>query len=197
MFFVLFALVETVPKEKFAEYDGIFKKHYDKETMTVESSTTWLNRPSDIIDPNSYYEFCTKYRKDKQWISIHFNKQSVSVTSYSLQLGCCYFYDSCCCDLYSWELEGSNDNETWCLIDKREKIDDFTYCQSRDFKIKHKQRPYSYIRLTQTSPKPGCQYCIGLLRMELYGDISDGMRPILEDDSFEDEVSIIGHIKHE
>ena len=200
MFLFLTMLVETIPKSDFVEYDGIFKKNFNNTTMVASASSTWLNTPSDVINPDSYYEFCTKYKKEKQWFAVQFTEKSVKLKSYAIQLGCCYFYDSCCCELYSWVLEGSNDNTTWSVLDKEDKLSDFYYCNSRTFELKKASQPYSYFRITQTETKPNCDSCIGMMRMEFFGDLvaKGSYRPEISEDAGDDEeVSIIGHVKHE
>ena len=196
MFSILFSLlIKTIPKNEFIEYDGIFHKYYNNTTMIASASSVWLNSPSDAINPNSYLEFCTKYLDREQWFSVVLADKQLLMSSYAIQLGCCNFYDTCCCNLYSWILEGSNDNRTWYIIDKKERVNDFTKCENKEFKIPSNTQKFSHFRFTQKEPQPGCKSCIGLKRMEFFGKLYD-FQALIEDEQYLDtEVSIIGHLK--
>jgi hypothetical protein len=131
--------------------------------------------------------------------------KSISLTGYSLRMGCCYYYDACClktgeyiwcCLLYSWSLQGSHDNSTWTEIHKIEKDRDFYYCQNRIYEVK--SEPFEYIRIIQNEAYPGCDFCVCLNKLELYGSVSSSsssQSPFNIDN--EDSISILANWEKE
>ena len=153
-------------------FDGIFKNTYSSNITKVEASGSEYcyderfkkdvaSSPEFCIDPLSTLEWCSDIdyeRKRKPWISVNFRNNKVKLSGYSLKLGCC-FDGICCCMIYSWSLQGSNDNTTWKTLHKMEKQDDFKDCDSKSFEVTTSQ-PYSIYRIIQDSPYQGCSSCL-------------------------------------
>lgn len=187
------------------KFDGLFKKTYKQNITSIECSgsiSIWnrtqkkdiLTKPEYAVDPDAEeYEWCSninRTKNDHPWLLFDFRKKKFSLSGYSMKLGCCDEM-GCCCIIYSWSIEGSNDNKTWTKIHQLEKQKDFRDCDSRSWETK--STPFSYIRLIQDEPHPNCWYCIGLARIELYGILS-GDNIEISDVEAEDEVSIIGKV---
>ena len=205
-----FLLIRKFPfNEKF---EGFFYHTYKESIASIECSGSnqfWnrslkrdiLTNPNFAINPEeNNLEWCSNFNKTKTdypWLMFNFGKQKFNVIGYSLKLGCCDYF-SCCCLLYSWSLEGSNDNKTWTKIHQLEKQSDFDFGDVRSFKVDNLNKFYQYIRLKQDQPHPSCWYCIGLARMEIYGDLlTDEYSEMGDDINDNDEVSIIGKVtKH-
>ena len=127
----------------------------------------------------------------------------MQLTGFSIRNGCCdYFcccddsgkiYDvECCCMLYSFTLEGSQDNRTWTAIHKEERVKDFYACESKTYEFS-KTVEYKYVRIIQDEPYPGCMTCMQINQVELYGTAVDRM--LIDDMEDNDEsVSIIGKV---
>ena len=153
-------------------------------------------------------DWCSNINKtatDKPWISVSLDKKSAKLNGYSLRSGCCYYscccevddhikYE-CCCDLYSWSLQGSHDNKTWKIIHKVEKDDKFYGCVSRNYDIQSDEF-FEHFRLMQEMSWPGCNYCIGINKIELYGVTNDAYNTQIDADENEESVSIIGKVQN-
>lgn len=178
------------------EVSGSIGQYYDGKCHQTD--------PSHIIDSaERKTDWCSNYNKTKDdipWYDVSIKGKSMSLTGYAIRSGCCYYgcccddgkyIQSCCCWLYSWSLQGSNDNKTWVDLHHVEKDDKFYDCANRVFEIK-KTEPYKYVRLTQTEPWPGCIFCMCINKIELYGQAVD--ESLASFDSEDDSVSIIGKV---
>ena len=190
------------------KFDGFFKKTYKLNLTSVEASGStmvWnrtkqkdiLTKPEFAVDPEADdYEWCSDINKtlfDHPWILFNFKKRKFQMSGYSLKQACCDAV-GCCCIIYSWSMQGSNDNKTWTTIDKQEKQRDFNDCDTKSWEVSSQQR-YSYIRLIQDEPFPKCWYCIGLSKIEIYGTLSGAeMDNFDSNQDADDEVSIIGKV---
>lgn len=190
------------------EFNGIFKNTFHSNITSLETSGNYfcydeslkedvLSKPENCVDPDSKLEWCSTYDYSNRlipFLQMNF-KDSVRISGYSMKLGCCYT-SWCCCRIYSWKLEGSNDNSTWEVIHSEEKQKDFKECNERSFEVKS-PKFFRMIKLTQTEAYPSCPSCIGLAKFELYGDLDDSNYQLFIDrPEIEDEVSIIGKVKH-
>ena len=200
--------------------DSIFQAASNSNTnIAVESSGSigiyydnkcHLTYPNETVIVNAKMDWCSNVAKsedDKPWVEYHLsNKAVMKLTGYSLRNGCCYrrcccvsdnsFLDSewCCCRLYSFSLQGSNDNKTWKVIHKVEKDDKFYLCYFKTYEFE-KTESFKYIRLVQEKEYPGCPFCMQLNQIDLYGELI--LDPFVEPqyDDNDESVSIIGKLK--
>ena len=163
--------------------------------------------PEHIIDNiERKTDWCSNINKTKTdfpWYTLSLKGKSMRINGYSIRSGCCYYgcccvdddkrVYGCCCDLYSWSLEGSHDNRTWVTLHKVEADREFYDCRNRTYEIKPTEY-YEYVRIIQNEPWPGCDLCMCINKLELYGVALDGH--FIDSDENEDSISIIGKIKH-
>ena len=168
---------------------------YPNQTLVEDKNLDWC---SNIASPGKNSEM--------PWISFSYPKKSMRLTGYAVRNGCCRY--SCCCDattgkvidyycccrLYSFSLQGSNDNRTWKTIHKIEKANDFYRCTYKIFEFQ-KTEPFNYIRFVLDEEWPGCPKCMQINQIELYGNIHDSYSFSSFEDNDEETVSIIGKIK--
>ena len=217
-FFLFCLLYVAFPSKS----DAIFQHTADKDkNIIVESSGSigffyegkcHKTFPNETLTPDIKSEWCSNVGKSKTdfpWISYSMKEKAFKITGYSIRNGCCYygccciddssFIDGaagCCCNLYSFSLQGSNDNKTWKTIHKVEKENNIGYCESKTYEFKQTQS-FVFIRFVQDEPRPGCQYCMQVNQLELYGETvaSSYIRGDNDDDENEESVSIIGKVK--
>ena len=172
--------------------------------MTIPNSTLNDNREeewcSNIVDRGS---------SDRPWITFRIKDKKMKIHGYALRNGCCYHScccdDSgaiidyyCCCDLYTFSLQGSNDNKTWKTLHRVEKKRDFYHCKYEIYNF-NAYEPFTYLRLYDEEPYPGCAFCMIINQIEFYGETVKSFNDYsYEDDQDLDEsVSIIGKVKTE
>ena len=132
----------------------------------------------------------------------------MKISGFSVRNGCCRYYccceDSdkildygCCCVLYSFSLQGSNDNITWKTLYKVEKEKEFWACMYKTYELEKETESYALIRLVQDDPYPDCPYCMQLNQVELYGSTIVSEYYFSDLDDNDESVSIIGKIKRD
>ena len=163
--------------------------------------------PNETVNINEKYDWCSNLAhdsNDKPWISFNIDNSMMKLTGYSVRNGCCYYLcccvednrdiDSCCCELYSYSLQGSNDNITWKTIHSVEKQKYFYYCLFKNYEFP-KTEAFKYIRFVQDEPYPGCPFCMQINQIELYGELIQGDYSYYDANEENDEaVSIIGKV---
>ena len=203
-------LYTIIPFE--AKSNNIFKEHYKDLIITASGSigqyynhTCVKTNPEQIFDNiERKTDWCSNINKtktDNPWVSVHMNSKKMVVTGYALRAGCCYYGCCCmedgkrvfcCCDLYSWSLQGSNDNLTWITLHSVQADRKFYDCANRQYDITPTGEAYKYIRIIQDQPWPGCNFCICLNKFELYGKVD--MQFYDSDADADEDVSIIGKV---
>ena len=163
--------------------------------------------PEHIVDTETRKtDWCSNInstKTDYPWYTLALKGKTMRIAGYSIRAGCCYYgcccvddnhkIYGCCCDLYSWSFQVSNDNRTWKTLHKVEKDRKFYDCQNRSFDINSNEY-YEYVRIIQDEPWPGCQYCMCINKIEIYGTVEDnGLFNDGEDN--DDAISIIGKVK--
>ena len=168
--------------------------------------------PNQTLIGEKKFDWCSVIPKDPQtkpWISYSYNNKAMKIHGFSVRNGCCFYYCcceyesgqvydyDCCCRLYSFSLQGSNDNITWKTIHSVEKENTFYRCEYKTYEFPTTQ-PFSILRLVLDEPRPGYQNCMQINQIEFYGELVDSFSSFssFEDDN-EESVSIIGKIKKE
>ena len=213
MFFVLMQFI-VFPERK----DAILKN--SKDILHVDASGSLGMKkngkciksfPNQTLVGDKMSDWCSNIAKspnNKPWISYSLQGKGMRVSGYSVRSGCCAYLccciddatdiDYCCCELYSFSLQGSNDNRTWKIIHKVEKEKEFWNCKTMTYNFDMTES-FRYIRFVQDEKKPYCSFCMALNQFELYGEIvsNDGINYAIGDDDNEESVSIIGKINKE
>ena len=103
------------------------------------------------------------------WIQIDFKTRSVSLKSYSLRSYC---------GPKSWKIEGSNDMNTFTLIDQRNNPNDFKCDEyvNQHYNVNGSQDQFRYIRITQGDEggwagSSNITHYFYLNRVEFYGSL--------------------------
>ena len=176
-------------------YGGKCHETFPNQTLTVDNKQDWCSNIATSDD-------------DKPWIEYSFPQQTMKLTGFSVRNGCCYYYDCCCtvesgkiidtyccCELYSFSLLGSNDNQTWKTIyyadESKERI---RYCQYKTYEFERTES-FKYIRFRFEKERPGCPKCLQINQIELYGELIVGNSYSFENDEYDESISIIGKVK--
>ena len=210
MFLIFLLLLEIIPFPE--RSDNILKKHPNDVVVSSSGSLgQWYEGKCNPTLPEHAVnsvprksDWCSNMNKSKHdhpWLIIGVRDKSISLRGYALRSGCCHYScccyddldDECCCEFYSWSLQGSHDNSTWKTIHKVEKDNSFNYCMNRNYDVQIDES-FEFIRLIQDEPRPYCNFCICLNKIELYGTTSDS-NSIHSIEDNEDSVSIIGKLR--
>ena len=170
---------------------------------------------NETLNSDRNYDWCSNIalsNVDRPWISYSLPNTIMKLTGYSLRNGCCRY--SCCCDpltgkridgycccrLYSFSLEGSNNNIDWFTIHKIEGKKDFYYCKYETYEFP-KTQSYRYVRLVLDQEWNACPRCMQINQIEFYGeaiqtsgDFVPDLNNFNENDN-DESVSIIGKVK--
>ena len=166
--------------------------------------------PNQTLVGEEKYDWCSNLgtqNVDNPWISFSIYNKAIQLTGYSIRNGCCWYSCcciddnklldyGCCCRLYSFSLQGSNDNKNWKVIHRVEKDLQFWACKYNTYEFEMTE-PFAYLRFVLEGSLDGYQYCMQINQVEFYGKTVDSIRS-LDDDYFDDNeesVSIIGKIK--
>ena len=164
--------------------------------------------PNQTLTNDKYSDWCSnmvKSQSDSAWIQYSIPNKAMKLKGYAVRNGCCYYSCCCdpdtgenldyycCCDLYSYSVLGSNDNQTWKTIHKIEK-GHFKYCEHKVFEFDLTEA-FQYIRFRLDEQRPGCPKCIQLNQVELYGELVESLNPQFDDDETDESISIIGKVK--
>ena len=172
-------------------YDGKCHQTYPNETIHVDEKIDWC---SNIVDDKN---------SPNPWIMYSLNGKGMKLSGYSVRNGCCWYLCcclddgrvadySCCCRLYSYSLQGSNDNVTWKVIHRVEKDSVFYDCQFKTYEFPETES-FKYIRFALDEEYPGCPRCMQVNQLELYGTTTDDT--FTQEDDNDESVSIIGKVK--
>ena len=167
--------------------------------------------PNSTLSTNRKLDWCSNIPEDESqnpWIQYSIPGQAMRLTGYSVRNGCCYYAcccniqtgklidGSCCCELYSFSLQGSNDNITWKVIHRVEKSDyyfDYCFYQTYNFPM---TESFNFIRFVLEGQRKGCAKCMQINEMEFYGKTTPSSYYNYGDSDESDEsISIIGKIK--
>ena len=205
----------------FPQRDDAIFHHTDKNLINVEASGSIglyhysvgkcvQTHPNETIISSEMKEWCSNIasnKSDHPWIQYSVRGKQMKIRGYSVRNGCCRYPccctvdgeiidTDCCCKLYSFSLQASNDNIQWTTIHKVEKDDKFYHCLAKEYKFEQETVPYTYIRLILDEEWPGCIRCLQINQIELYGEAIPGEYFPINDGNDEDQiVSIIGRLE--
>ena len=215
MLSLLFIHFTSLPNRK----DGIISKYYNENIINVASSgsigiyfdgkchQTFPNQT--IIEGDNPKDWCSNIAKDANnppWIEYSLKGKTMEISGFAIRNGCCHydcccmfdgdFVPGCCCELYTFSLQGSNDNKTWKIIHKVEKEDHLRHCDVKEYTFRQTEK-FRFIRFVQDEPYPGCTHCMTINKFELYGNaINAGYyNEENEADETDETVSIIGRVE--
>ena len=176
-------------------YDAKCTPTYPNLTITEDRKYDWCSNVATADNPHP-------------WISYSFPNKAMKLTGYAVRNGCCYaqcccdpetgkFLDRhCCCELYSFSLQGSNDNHTWKVIHSVEKDDHFIdYCQFKTYEFPETES-FKFVRFVLEEQIPHCLQCMQINQIEFYGHTIDTFSSFyVENEENEESVSIIGKVR--
>ena len=165
--------------------------------------------PNETLIADEKFDWCSNIASDKSentWVQYSLQGKQMKITGYAVRNGCCRYACccvdghvvtdiDCCCMLYTYSLQGSNDNKTWTVLHRVEEDKKFYYCKVKTFELPKVSAPFTYFRFVLEKEYPNCPKCMQINQIELYGEaiVSSG---VFYDDSTEDEsVSIIGKVR--
>ena len=170
--------------------------------------------PNQTLVGDEEWDWCSNLMKstdDHPWVSYRLPNKAMKIRGYSIRNGCCVhphcccdpvtneeFDIFCCCQLYSFSLQGSNDNKTWQTIHKVEADTQFRRCELKTYEFDLSQ-PFNFIRFVMDEEYPRCPKCIQINQIELYGETITSTFFSYEEEEGNDEneesISIIGKVK--
>ena len=180
-------------------FDGKCHKTHPNQTLVADEKIEWCSNVASIKNDKNY----------NPWIQYSIKGKQMKVSRYSVRNGCCYYacccteedgkvvdYEYCCCYLYSYSLQASNDNRTWTILHKVEKDKRFDFCQTKTFELKEMSQPYTYFRFVLDEEYPNCYKCMQINQIELYGEaIASGYTAYSDISDDDESISIIGRVK--
>ena len=199
--------------------DAIFK-NADCQPIVTSSGNLGLHYrgkcnptyPNETLQESEKYDWCSNLARDENdhpWISFSFPNKMMKLKGYSLRNGCCFYDcccdpetgrfidDHCCCELYDFSLQASNDNHTWKVIHQVQRDQDrIRFCEFRTFEFPMTEA-FQFFRIVQDKEEPGCLKCMQINQIEFYGETINSL-PFFIGNEYEDNeesVSIIGKVK--
>ena len=136
--------------------------------IEVTASSVYNNNtPSNVLKIDNSYWWSENVKNS--WIQFDFKTRSVSLKSYSLRS---YRGPK------SWKIEGSNDMNTFTLIDQRNNPNDFKWNEyvNQHYNVNGSQDQFRYIRITQGDEggwwdSSSIYHYFSLDRVEFYGSL--------------------------
>ena len=201
---ILEKAAKTIPVSQLTEssgniglfYSGKCHETFPNNTLNAEKKDDWCSNIGEPVDGK------------RPWIQYRINGKGMKIIGYSIRNGCCWYscccygdqiidYD-CCCRLYSFSLQGSNDNMTWKVIHKVEKDKSFWDCKTNTYTLDKETESFNFVRIVLDESLPGCPFCMQINQFEVYGETVDSFYSHEQEQEENDEsVSIIGKVKRE
>ena len=220
MFCLIFMELVSFPQRD----DAIFEQLHEKgEVMSYASGSLGIYKDGkcQMTTPNMSLgkddrrsDWCSNIAKKgegegKPWISYRVKNKRIKANGYAIRSGCCYYGcccidDStyvdkdCCCSLFSYSLQVSDNNKTWKTIHRVEEDQNFWACTNRVYKFNQIEE-FTYVRLLLDKQRPYCENCFALNRFEIYGQTTNDNGAYLSEgeDENDESVSIIGKVKRD
>ena len=215
---MIFSMLPLISFIAFPESSDAILAKYNKESINIETSGNLgiyykgkchMTYGNETLTSDDRTEWCSNIPKSSYpWIQYSIKGKQIKATKYSIRNGCCKYYSLCCteedgvitdyfccCKLYSFSLQASNDNKTWKVLHKVEKDRTIDYCVSKTYDIKEPSVPYTYYRIALDEEYPGCPRCMQINQFEVYGETIDAGYSMNENVDDEESISIIGRVK--
>lgn len=139
--------------------------------IDIISSSIYQNNeqysPRNIIQyENPNVEFCT-INEDESWLLIDFKDHRITPNKYVIR-SCDYDKDSE--HPKTWVIEGSNDDQTWDLLDEQKTNASLNGPTSiNSFPLKQLNKKYRFIRMRQLENWSGDSYFLNINNFEIFG----------------------------
>ena len=217
---MIFLIFEFIAFPKRDDALLVAQKTHDWSDISVESSGShglfyngkcYQTYPNETLNDDEKQDWCSSIpenRENKPFIQYSIKNKAMKLTGYSIRTGCCHFAcccindgkvldEICCCALYSFSLLGSNDNLTWTTLHKVEKDDNIWVCKSITYSF-DETSAYRFVRFVLDEVPKGCNFCLQLNQIQLYGETENvGEYSSSIDLSDDESVSIIGRVERE
>ena len=202
---ILEKAAKAIPVSQIAEangngglfYSGKCHETFPNHTLNAYKKDDWCSSIGEPVDGKRLF---IQYRIDGK---------AMKITGFSIRNGCCWYAcccfgeqvidANCCCRLYSFSLQGSNDNVTWKVIRKVEKDNSFWECKSKTYTLDKETESFDFLRIVLDESLPGCPFCMQINQFEVYGETVDSIHSQQQQEQEENDesVSIIGKINRE
>jgi hypothetical protein len=109
------------------------------------------------------------------WIKFDFKNRKISLTDYSIKSG-----GQTSHLLVNWSIDGSNDDETWMTLDRRNTQDLNERYAVKSYRCESSPSSgsfFRFIRLTQVGPNSSNQHYLLIANVEFFGDLVDAGYP--------------------
>ena len=169
---------KNVKEDPQARFNGIFQhlkekvggNVHDKGAVIVSSSSCNNGMPSYSLDFDNKERIFQSENANNSWLCFDFQQRMIRPTHYSIRSrsDCNYHH------LKNWIVEGSNDGESWNILDERvneESLDDQN-AENTFLVTKSKDNYYRYLRLQLTGLDSSNKHYLTLSAIEFFGDIS-------------------------
>jgi hypothetical protein len=135
--------------------------------VSITASSSYRHDCCQVADYN-WHDYWYSRNQANSWIQFDFKHRQVSVTNYSIKSD-----GTSCNHLLHWSLQGSNDGQSWTVLDQRDTQDlnDNYIVQSYECGS-HQSSQFQFIRLIQTGPNSSNYNHLMLANLEFFGSIS-------------------------
>ena len=119
-----------------------------------------------LLDDDPRHYFGTQ-NKENSWICFEFKNHQVKLTHYKIKT------NNGGCNIRNWKLEGSNDKESWELLDEQMNCE-YTHGDNKvhSFQInKQQNQKFKYIRLLSTGQNWGNDHYFVIGAIDFYGTL--------------------------
>jgi hypothetical protein len=136
--------------------------------VSITTTGNCRNRCYQVADYD-WGDYWYGYDNSAAWIQFDFKDRLVSVRDYSIKSD-----GNAGCHLLRWKLEGSNDGDSWTLLDQRNTQDLNGSRVVKSYECEPSQSAvYRFVRLTQTGPNSSNDRHLMLSNIEFFGALSE------------------------
>lgn len=167
----------TNNKNKSSEFDGIFNHFQNQQnfsfssevTITSSSSYTGTSGPLNVILYNEPLKCFVSKNGSNNWIKFEFKNHRVKPTSYTIKSR----ENARCSHPKSWVIEGSNDDESWEILDEENDCEILRGANIiHTFQMnKQNSNEFRFIRMRITGQSWGNNGCFTISKFELHGTL--------------------------
>jgi hypothetical protein len=136
---------------------------HEKGVVEITSSSEGRHKPCQLAD-YGWQDYWYSNDVPNSWVCFDFKKMSICLNHYTLKSADHPYF------LLQWELEGSNDKQTWTSLDRRNTRELAGKYLVKTFECE-KVNFYRFIRLRQTGPNSVGLHCLLLSNIEFFGDV--------------------------